>query len=251
MRRLDMNISYQDSSSQSPAPVKGIEPDRENNQRLFYSMGRHIYSLNKSNGYSQSVMETRENIVSFHHIEASKFLIKDASTVKIKSNKQNTTIESNLLACKLHLLAKANCMLYSSQELGPTAVDYSKQEAEVYLTVNSSSVYKTNLGSLPPQKKFLLNNVISAITFDNKFTKLYVITFSGETHTVRYFNLSTDELSIPITLKGKPDRLTDAVFVGERAILCRTKAKALLLLDPLSGQYSYLSERMTDRKSVV
>ena len=99
----------------------------------------------------QSVMETRENIVSFHHIEASKFLIKDASTVKIKSNKQNTTIESNLLACKLHLLAKANCVLYSSQKLGPTVVDYSKQEAEAYLTVNSS-VYKTNLGSLPPQR---------------------------------------------------------------------------------------------------
>ena len=246
IKRLDMNISHQDSSSQSSAIIRGIEPDREHNQRLFYSMGRHIYSLNKTNGYSQSVMETKENIISFHHIEALKFLMEDTSTVRVNcSNKLNTTIESNLLACNLQLMANANCMLSSSQELGPTAVDYSKQGAEVYLTVNSSSVYKTNLGSLPPQKKFFLNDAISAITFDNKFTKLYVITFSGETHTVRYFNLSTDELSIPITLKGKPDRLTDAVFVGERAILCRTKAKALLLLDPLSGQYSYLSERMT------
>ena len=175
-----MNISHQDSSSQFRSPIKGIEPDRGHNQRLFYSMGRHIYSLNKSNGYSQSVIKARENIVSFHHIEASTFLIKDASTVKINSNKQNATIESDFLACNLKLLANANCMVNSSQELGPTAVDYSKQGAEVYLTVNSS-VYKTNLGSLPPQKKFALNNAISAITFDKEFTKLYVTTNSGGT----------------------------------------------------------------------
>ena len=132
IERIEMNISHQDSSSQSPATIKGIEPDREHNQRLFYSMGRRIYSLNKTNGCSQSVMETKENIMSFHHIEALKFLIKDVSTVTVlDSNKQNTTLESDLLACNLQLLPKANCMLYSLENLGPTAVDYSKHEAEV------------------------------------------------------------------------------------------------------------------------
>ena len=77
-------------------------------------------------------METKENIMSFHHIEALKFLIKDVSTVTVlDSNKQNTTLESDLLACNLQLLPKANCMLYSLENLGPTAVDYSKHEAEV------------------------------------------------------------------------------------------------------------------------
>ena len=190
-------------------------------------------------------METRENIVSFHHIEASKFLIKDASTVKIKSNKQNTTMESDFLACNLKLLANANCMVNSSQSLGPTAVDYSKQGAEVYLTVNSSSVYKTNLGSLPPQKKFALNNAISAITFDKEFTKLYVITNSGGTQTVRYLNLLNDELSKPTILHDIPDEITHAVVVGEQAILCQTTRKALLLLDAQSGQYSRVSEETT------
>ena len=242
-----MNIGHQDSSSQFPSPIKGIEPDRGHNQRLFYSMGRHIYSLNKSNGYSQSVIKAKENIVSFHHIETLKFLIKDASTVKVNSNEKNTTIESNLLACNLQLLANSNCTLNSSQSLGPTAVDYSKQGAEVYLTVNSSSVYKTNLGSLPPQKKFALNDTISAITFDKKFTKLYVITYSSETetHTVRYFNLLNDGLSKPIILNGNPDQITHAVFVREQAILCRTKNEALLLLEPHSGQYSHVSEKTT------
>ena len=249
MKRLEMNISHQDSSSQSPAIIEGIEPDREHNQRFFYSMGRHIYSLNKTSGHSQSVMKTRENIVSFHHIEGSKLLINDLSTIKVvNSSKLNTTIEPNLLACNRQFMANANCMLNASQSLGPTAVDYSKQGAEVYLTVNSSSVYKTNLGSLPPQKKFALNDTISAITFDKKFTKLYVITYSSETetHTVRYFNLLNDELSKPIILNGNPDQITHAVFVGEQAILCQTRAdiNSLLLLDPYSGKYSYVSEEI-------
>ena len=244
IKRLDMNISHQDSSSQSSAIIRGIEPDREHNQRLFYSMGRHIYSLNKTNGYSQSVMETKENIIRFHHIEALKFLMEDTSTVRVNSsNKLNTTNESNLLACNLQLMANTNCMLSSSQELGPTAVDYSKQEAEVYLTVNSS-VYKTNLGSHPAHKKFELKDVISALTFDKEFTKLYAITFSVEPYTVRYFNLLSDELSKPIILNGNPDHITHAVFVGEQAILCRTGDEALLLLDPHSGQYSHVSEDM-------
>ena len=117
----------------------------------------------------------------------------------------------------------------------------------MYLTVNSSSVYMTNLGSLPPQKKFALNDAISAITFDKKFTKLYVVTYSSETetHTVKYFNLLNDELSKPMILNGNPDQITHAVFVGEQAILCRTKNEALLLLEPHSGQYSHVSEKTT------
>ena len=216
IERLEMNVSHQDSSSQYPTTIKGIEPDREHNQRLFYSLGRRIYSLNKCNGYSQSVMETKETIVSFHHIEALKFLIIDASTVSVvNSSEHNTTIESDLLACNIQLLANADCMLNSWQSLGPTAVDYSKQGAEVYLTVNSSSVYKTNLGSHPAHKKFELKDVISALTFDKEFTKLYAITFSVEPYTVRYFNLLSDELSKPIILNGNPDQITHAVFVGE------------------------------------
>ena len=246
IERLQMNVSHQHSSSQSSAPIKGVEPDREHNQRLFYLMGRHIYSLNKSNGYSQSVMETKENIVSFHHIDALKFLIKDTSTIRVNSTEQNNTaIESNLLACNLQLLANADCMLNSLQKLGPTAVDYSKQGAEVYLTVNSSSVYKTNLGGLPPKKKFALNDTISAITFDKEFTKLYVFTYSGQTNTVRYFNLLNDELSEPIILKDIPDEITHAVFAGEQAILCqirRADMSSLLLLDSRSGKHSYVSE---------
>ena len=108
IERLVMNISHQDSSSQFPATIKDIEPDREHNQRLFYSMGRHIYSLNKSNGYSHSAMEANENIMSFHHIEAMKFLIKVASTGGLNSTKQNTTIESALLACDIEIQANAN-----------------------------------------------------------------------------------------------------------------------------------------------
>ena len=73
---------------------------------------------------------------------------------------------------------------------------------------------------------------------------MYIITHSDGTHTVRYLNLLNDELSIPIILKGNPDQITHAVVVGERAILCRTKAKALLLLDPHSGLYSHVSEDM-------
>ena len=248
IKSLDMNISHQDSSSQSPTIIRGIEPDREHNQRFFYSMGRYIYSLNGTNGCSQSVTETKENIMSFHHIEALKYIIRDVSTVTVvNSNGQNTTLESDLLACNLQVLANANCMLNASQSLGPTAVDYSKQGAVVYLTVDSS-VYMTNLGSLPPQKKFALNDTISAITFDKKFTKLYVITYSSETetHTVRYFNLLNDELSKPIILNGNPDQITHAVFVGEQAILCQTRAdkNSLLLLDPYSGKYSYVSEEI-------
>ena len=101
IERLQMNVIHQHSSSQFSAPIEGIEPDREHNQRLFYSMGRHIYSLNKSNGYSQSVMVTKENIMSFHQIADLKFLIKDASTIRVNSTEKHTTIESNLLACKL------------------------------------------------------------------------------------------------------------------------------------------------------
>ena len=188
-------------------------------------------------------METKETIVSFHHIEALKFLIIDASTVSVvNSSEHNTTIESDLLACNIQLLANADCMLNSWQSLGPTAVDYSKQGAEVYLTVNSSSVYKTNLGSLPPHKKFELKDVISALTFDKEFTKLYAITFSVEPYTVRYFNLLSDELSKPIILNGNPDQITHAVFVREQAILCRTGDEALLLLDSHSGQYSSVNE---------
>ena len=245
IKSLDMNISHQDSSSQSPTIIRGIEPDREHNQRFFYSMGRYIYSLNGTNGCSQSVIETKENIMSFHHIEALKYIIRDVSTVTVvNSNGQNTTLESDLLACNLQVLANANCMLNASQSLGPTAVDYSKQGAVVYLTVDSS-VYKTNLGSLPPQKKFALNDTISAITFDKEFTKLYVFTYSGQTNTVRYFNLLNDELSEPIILKDIPDEITHAVFAGEQAILCqirRADMSSLLLLDSRSGKHSYVSE---------
>ena len=248
IERLEMHISHQAPSSQSPARINSIDPDREHNQRLFYSMGRLIYSLNRNNGYSQPVMETKENIMSFHHIEAFKFLIQDASTIRVNSTGQNTTFELDFLACNPQLLANANCMLNATQSLGPTAVDYSKQGAEVYLTVDSS-VYKTNLGSLPPQEKFALNDDISEITFDKEFTKLYVITHSSETetHTVRYFNLLTDESSKPILLNGNPDQITHAVFVGDQAIICQTRAdrNPLLLLDPYSGKYSYVSEEIT------
>ena len=135
-------------------------------------------------------------------------------------------------------------MLKSSKQLGPTAIDYSKQGAEVYLTVNSS-VYKTNLGGIPPQKNFALNDTISTITFDNAFTKLYVFSYSGEPITVRYFNLLNDELSKPITLHGNPDHITHAVFVGKQAILCQTENEALLLLNPYTGQYSHVNEKTT------
>ena len=56
-----------------------------------------------------------------------------------------------------------------------------------------SSVYKINIGSISPVKKFELEDDISAIAFDKEFTKLYVITHSGKTHAVRYFNLLNDE----------------------------------------------------------
>ena len=169
IERLEMNVSHQDSTSQSPATINDIEPDREHNQRLCYSMSRHIHSLNESYGYSHLVMEAKKNIVSFHHIETMKVLIKVASTVGLHSNEQNTTIEPALLACDIEIQANADCMVNTSQTLGPTAIDYSKQEAELYLTVDSS-VYKINIGSLSPVEKLELEDDISAITFDKELT---------------------------------------------------------------------------------
>ena len=77
-------------------------------------------------------------------------------------------------------------MLNASQTLGATAIDYSKQEAELYLTVDSS-VYKINIESLSPVEKLELDYDFSTITFDKEFTNLYAITHNGKTRTVRYF----------------------------------------------------------------
>lgn len=243
IERLTANITLFDPSSEFRPTM---EPDRSLDERLYFSLDRHIYSLNKSDGSLQSLIQTDKRIISFRHIYDMNFLVKDDSTIRVISIEQNHSMAYNidLLACMSKFPSTSNCALRANDSLGPTAVDYSNQ-CEVYLTVDST-IYKIPLWSKLPQKvepsDHQIIGGISSMTFDKTFSKLYVIL---KTQKVGYIDMTNDSLSSFTQLKGKPDQITTAVYVDENAILCQTNKNTLILLDPYSGQYSHAHEGLT------
>ena len=240
IERLTANITLYDPLSDI-RPT--IEHDRSQDERLYFSVDRQIYSLNKSDGNFQSLIQTDERIINFRHIDEMKVVVKDASTISVISIDQNYTTTVNILACMAKFPSTSKCALIALDSLGPIAVDYSHQD-EVYLTVDST-IYKTSCWSEKPQKVEPSGQIIggiSSLTFDKTFSKLYVII---ETQKVGYLDRANASISLFTPLEGKPGHITTAVYVNENAIICQTDRHTLILLDPSSGRYSYVHEGLT------
>ena len=120
IERLTANITLYDPLSDI-RPT--IEHHRSQDERLYFSVDRQIYSLNKSDGNFQSLIQTDARIISFRHIDEMKFVVNDASTISVIFIDQNYTITVHILACMAKFPSTSKCALIALDSLGPTAVD--------------------------------------------------------------------------------------------------------------------------------
>ena len=222
--------------------ISAVDIDKDNNNRIFYSVDRRIYSWNKSDGDVQLVIEAGAKIQSFHHIGAEKFLIRDTSSTYVVEKSRNK--QKNSSTCIVQVPKLSNCIsrvINNSQSWGPIAVDYSKP-TEVYFET-PSVINKVNLEDSMQEKPVwqrIFTDSISAMAFDKDFSALYFMDNEKPT-AVSHLDLSTFAfIQVPLHDNVTIDQ---AVNVFKNTFLCLTEQSALILLDSNSGRYRHLSLR--------
>lgn len=94
--RMDLHLEVArelDANATEPERMTAIQPDRNFDDKLFYSKDKRIYSSNIGQRNSRLILTTDEEIVSFQQINVETYLVREKSSVKLYSTGKKTTKE--------------------------------------------------------------------------------------------------------------------------------------------------------------
>lgn len=146
--RMDLHLEVArelDANATEPERMTAIQPDRNFDDKLFYSKDKRIYSSNIGQRNSRLILTTEEEIVSLQQINVETYLVREKSSVKLYSTgkKNNKGVDLHRSFCQNQSNPSTpNCNQQTPIHFGSTAVDFANDFA--YYTV-ASTIYQVSI----------------------------------------------------------------------------------------------------------